>query len=160
MNITEVPVNLVFDGAATFVSRAIIDLGRADVPEVRLLLRNAISGVDNLDDFTAVPLELVMDNGQRRRFALWRHEHNPPAQVAIQLPLDEEFQDALAGILTVWKVPAAALIWLDGPIEPRSKPLTPVQCRCSRGSMACEGAVCAASSVAGALVPFPDHDGQ
>ena len=122
MNIAEVPVNQVFDGTANFVSRAILDLGRADVPQVRLLLTNAISGVDNLDDFTAVPLELVMDNGRRRRFVLWRHEHNPPAQAAIQLPLDEEFQEALAGILAVWKVPVAALVWLDGRIVPNKTP--------------------------------------
>jgi uncharacterized protein len=68
------------------------------------------------------PLVLVTDNGRRRRFALWRHEHNPPEQVAIQLPLDEELQDALAGILTVWNVPAAALVWLDRPIAPSSTP--------------------------------------
>ncbi|MGD0106442.1 MAG: hypothetical protein ABSC06_20740 [Rhodopila sp.] len=122
MNIVEVPVGTVFDGTANFVSRAILDLGRADVPDVRLLVSNAISGFDNLDDFIAVPLELVMDNGRRRRFALWRHEHNPSAQVAIQLPLDEEFQEALAGIMTVWNVPAAALVWLDGPITPGSTP--------------------------------------
>jgi hypothetical protein len=122
MNIAELPANLVFDRTANFVSRAILDLGLADVPDVRLLLKNSKFGFDNLDAFTAVPLELVMDNGRRRRFALWRHEHNPRAQVAIQLPLDEEFQEALAGILTVWGVPAAALVWLDGPFAPSSTP--------------------------------------
>jgi hypothetical protein len=122
MKIAGMPVDQVFNGTANFVPRAILDLGRADIPDVRLLLQNAITGVDNLDQFVAVPLVLVMDNGRRRHFALWRHQNNPPQQVAIQLPLGEEFQDALAGILTVWKVPAAALIWLDGPIARSSTP--------------------------------------
>lgn len=109
----------VFDGSASFVPRAVLDLGRAKVPEVdRLMRQSAVHGEDGLDEFLAVPLVFVPDYGKQRRFALWRHAHNPPMQVAIQLPLNEEFQDALAGIMTAMHIPAAALVWLDQPIAP------------------------------------------
>lgn len=113
----------VFDGKANFIPRAVLDLNRADVPMVeQLMRRRATTDVDGLDDFRAVPLVLITDSGQERRFALWQHAHNPAKHIAIQLPLGEEFQDALAGIMTVMEIPAAALVWLDQPITPSSPP--------------------------------------
>lgn len=110
----------VFDGSASFVPRAILDLSRAQVPEVAGLMQSqsAVRGEDGLDEFLAVPLVFIPDRGRQRRFALWRHAHNPPDQVAIQLPLNEEFQEALAGIMTAMHIPAAALVWLDQPNAP------------------------------------------
>jgi hypothetical protein len=111
------PFDAVFDGTVNFVPRAVLDLTRADVPRVRELMQNrATHGEDGLDAFDAVPLVLTTDDGKQRRFALWRHENTPRGQVAIQLPVDEEFQDALARIMTAMQIPAAALIWLDRPI--------------------------------------------
>lgn len=123
MNFEVRPFEKVFDGTANFVPRAVLDLNRADVPMVRQLLQSsATHDEDGLDEFDAVPLVLETDDGQWRRFALWRHKHTPAGQVAIQLPLNEEFRDALAGIMAVMQIPAAALIWLDQPIPPGSSP--------------------------------------
>ena len=117
------PFDRVFDGTANFVARAVLDLDRAPVPLVDQMMRDdATEGEDGLDTFWAVPLVLTTDAGEERRFALWHHRHNPPAQVAIHLPLGEEFQDALAGIMTTLQIPAAALVWLDQPIGPGRVP--------------------------------------
>lgn len=121
MRVDVKPFDAVFDGTINFVPRAVIDLGRA--PELQdLMLNQAVRGEDGLDRFDAVPLVLTADDGRRHRYALWRYKHSPPGQVAIQLPLDDEFQEALAGIMTAMKIPAAAVVWLDRPIAPGSTP--------------------------------------
>ena len=117
MKVTPSSFDAVFDGKVNFVARAILDLNRANVPKVRhLMLNRAIHGEDGLDEYDAVPMVLHTDDGHARRFALWRHAHNPEGQVAIQLPLEEEFQDTLMGIFQVMRIPAAAIVWLDAPV--------------------------------------------
>jgi hypothetical protein len=116
MKVSTSHFDMVFDGQSNFVPRAILDLNRVDVPEVRDLMRHAEHGEDGLDHYDTVPMILHMDCGDTRRFALWRHAHNPAGHVAIKLPLDEEFQDALKEIMQIMQIPASALVWLDQPI--------------------------------------------
>ena len=117
MKVTPSTFDAVFDGTANFVPRAILDISRVDVPNVRdLMSKRAIHGEDGLDEYDAVPMILHTDDGHTRRFALWRHTHNPAGQVAIQLPLGEDFQDTLMEILQAMRIPAAAILWLDAAV--------------------------------------------
>jgi hypothetical protein len=110
------PFESVFNGESNFVPRAILDLRRGAVPIVANLLKTqAVGGEDGLDEFEAVPMVLVDHKRREHRFALWRHKATPPGQVAIRMPLEDEFERTLAAILTVMEVPAAALIWSDVP---------------------------------------------
>lgn len=117
MKVTPSSFDAVFDGKVNFVPRAILDISRDDVPKVRdLMSKHAIHGEDGLDEYDAVPMVLHTDDGHTRRFALWRHAHNPKGHVAIQLPLGQDFQDTLMGILQAMRIPAAAIVWLDAAI--------------------------------------------
>jgi len=114
MKVTPSSFDAVFDGTANFVPRAILDISRVDVPNIRdLMSKRAIHGEDGLDKYDAVPMILHTDDGHMRRFALWRHAHNPAGQVAIQLPLGEDYRDTLLGIMQAMRIPAAAIVWLD-----------------------------------------------
>ena len=114
MNVEGRPFANVLDGVDNFVPRAIVDIALAEVPR-GLMLQYGEKGQDGLDDFEVAPLALVMDDGSTRRFALWRHQGNPKHQIAIHLPLREEFQLVLTDIMTAMDVPAAAIVWMDQP---------------------------------------------
>lgn len=109
MTVRPVRFEDVFDGKSDFGTALIIQASLVDV--AHRLGATIVEGEDGLDRFCAVPLVSDDPDGQLK-FALWRHDGNPPGTFSIHIAFDSHFAyHSLAMILEALDIQSSAVIW-------------------------------------------------